>query len=567
MKITKIEINDFRSFTSSNVISLDNDGKNLFLFGENGSGKSSFCKALNLFFDATDKRRLKSLTQINFRKPVFAEDKITSNGSIKIHFSKDIFCLDENGFSPSNAIPYLTDIRRCKGFLEYKNLIPIYLYSNKEKNNLFRLFVEGPFSTLRNPRSNKLISTEWNNRGKIKLTADFYKGISELSDKLVGSMNEILNYFDPTLKIAFKSRKTWTTGELYLEVFINGKKLTNYGNFFNEAKLVALSISIYLAIILKQGKENESLKQKILVLDDIFIGMDLSNRIPLLKIVNNVFNDYQIFMTTFDESWYRMAEFYLEKSKWKFIKAYSDSENPMIPKSFLFDSQVEDYLEKAKFYFKRFDYPACANYQRKVIEKRLKEILPYHLLHTPDKDGRIRENNKLNTNFNNFISYLKSSKLNIESFLDFKLYAKTILNPLSHDNSSSLVYKKEVEGVFDIIEYFNLINIKTLKEVKNHQIQVLKLSVKNNENIWFQYKFQLLDNLMRIELEGELGYPPCRVILTDIKHGDSDWEKVSDEDPEYLNKKYTEICKKNKIEIGNYESEYRTNKNVPISEI
>ena len=125
-----------------------------------------------------------------------------------------------------------------------QNLIPIYL-TDKKKNNLFRLFVEGPFATLRNPLTKKLISTEWNNRKSIKLTPDFYKGVFSLADELVNSINIFLKYFDPNLKITFKSRKTWTTGEIYVEVFIKEKKIKNYNDYFNEAKLVALSISIY----------------------------------------------------------------------------------------------------------------------------------------------------------------------------------------------------------------------------------------------------------------------------------------------------------------------------------
>lgn len=565
MKITKIEINNFRSFTSSNIISLDSDGKNLFLYGENGSGKSSFCRALNFFFNATDKRRLKHLIQINFKKPPFVNGVINSNSSIKIHFSKNIYSLDENGYFPSNAEDYLSDLRRTKGFLEYKNLIPIYLYSNKEKNNLFRLFIEGPFSTLRNPRTNKLISTEWNSRKSTKLTTDFYKGISELSDDLVESINEILSYFDSTLNIDFKSRKTWTTGELYIEVYVNDKKLTNYGEFFNEAKLVALSISIYLAIILKQGNEDESKKQKILILDDIFIGMDLGNRIPLLKIIKEVFRNYQVFITTFDENWYKMAEFYLEKSDWKFIKLYSNNENPQIPKSFLIDSKDENYLEKAKFHFNRFDYPACANYQRKVIERRLKEILPHHLLHTANSDGTIRENTKLNTNFENFLEYLKLSKLDNKLFLDFKLYAKTILNPLSHDNSSSPIYKNEVEKVFEIIDSFDSVKSQILKEVTSDKKQVLKLSIKDNLEVWHQYKFELVDNLKRIMVKDNIGYPPCRVIPITIKSGDSDWKELINESEDYLDKKYVNLCKKHKSEIGDYTKEYRSNKNISIN--
>lgn len=564
MKITKIEINEFRSFLELNSISLENKGKNLFLYGENGSGKSSFCRALNLFFDATDKRRLKHLTDINFSKSPFENGENTQGSFIKIYFPNDEYTLDVNGFKKPNSETTLSDIRRTKGFLEYKNLLPIYLYSNKEKNNLFRLFVEGPFSTLRNPKTKKLISTEWNNRKKTKLAIDFYKGIAELSFELVDSINHILSYFDKNLRINFKFRKTWTTGELYIEVFINNKKLNNYGDYFNEAKLVALAISIYLAIILRQGKENSNDKVKLLILDDIFIGMDLGNRLPLLKIISEVFNEYQVFITTFDENWYNMAEFYLEKSNWKFIKAYSDISTPITPKTVLVDSEKENYLFKADFYYKRFDYPACANYQRKYFERKLKNILPYNLLYSAQQDGSIKENDKLNTNFENFVEYLKSAKLDVRPFADFKLYTRIVLNPLSHDNSSSPIYKKEVEEVFKLISEIKKIEVNTLKEVKNNKASILKLSIKDNNEIWFQYKLQLVDNLKRIKLDNNIGFPPCRIILISSKEGDSEWQEIENDKMTNLEEKYIELCKKHKSEIGEYTIEYRNKKNISI---
>lgn len=567
MKITEIEINDFRSFLGLNTISLDKKGKNLFLYGENGSGKSSFCRALNLFFDATDKRRLKHLTNINFGNSPFEKGTNNTNGFIKMNFPNTNFTLDKNGFKQPNAETELSDIRRTKGFLEYKNLLPIYLYSNKEKNNLFRLFIEGPYSTLRNPRTNKLISTEWNNRKTNKPTTDFYKGVFEISNQLVNSINRILEYFDPSLNIAFKSRKTWTTGVLYLEVFINGEKLKNYGDFFNEAKLVALSISIYLAIILRQGEGNSNDKVKLLILDDIFIGMDLGNRLPLLKIVSEVFSEYQVFITTFDENWYNMAEFYLEKSNWKFIKAYSDISNPIIPKSILIDSEKEDYLFKANFYYKRFDYPACANYQRKYFERKLKNILPFNLLYSKQPDGSIKENDKLNTNFENFIDYLKSSKLDITPFADFKLYTRIVLNPLSHDNSSSPIYKKEVEEVFNLISEIEKIEVKTLKQVKDNEVSILKLSIQDNNNVWFQYKLQLVDNLRRIKQGENIGFPPCRVITIASKEGNSEWTEINNDKINSLEKKYNELCEKHNSEVGDYTKEYKNKRNVAIYDI
>lgn len=52
MKITNIEIKNFKAFPKSYQIDLYNAGKNLIVYGENGSGKSSLYLALKYFFES-----------------------------------------------------------------------------------------------------------------------------------------------------------------------------------------------------------------------------------------------------------------------------------------------------------------------------------------------------------------------------------------------------------------------------------------------------------------------------------------------------------------------------------
>ena len=51
MKITKIDIKNFRVFRGTHQIDLGKIGKNLLLYGENGSGKSSLYLALKSFLE------------------------------------------------------------------------------------------------------------------------------------------------------------------------------------------------------------------------------------------------------------------------------------------------------------------------------------------------------------------------------------------------------------------------------------------------------------------------------------------------------------------------------------
>ena len=51
MKIKKVEIRDYKAFYGLNEFNVE--GKNLFIYGENGSGKSSFYFALKDFFQSS----------------------------------------------------------------------------------------------------------------------------------------------------------------------------------------------------------------------------------------------------------------------------------------------------------------------------------------------------------------------------------------------------------------------------------------------------------------------------------------------------------------------------------
>lgn len=51
-RITRLEISNFRAFFDSYTVEL-NKGENLLIYGENGSGKSSFYKSLSNFFSSS----------------------------------------------------------------------------------------------------------------------------------------------------------------------------------------------------------------------------------------------------------------------------------------------------------------------------------------------------------------------------------------------------------------------------------------------------------------------------------------------------------------------------------
>ncbi len=82
MKITKIEIKNFRAFYGRPYqINLHRAGKNLLIYGENGSGKSSLYLALECFLESSEDDSY----QFKNYQNIFIADA----GYIKLHLRAD----------------------------------------------------------------------------------------------------------------------------------------------------------------------------------------------------------------------------------------------------------------------------------------------------------------------------------------------------------------------------------------------------------------------------------------------------------------------------------------------
>ena len=104
--------------------------------------------------------------------------------------------------------------------------------------------------------------------------------------------------------------------ELILSVRQRGTLLPNHHNFLNEARLSAIGLVLYLAGLLISVPA-ASAHPKLLVLDDVLVGLDMANRLPALNILEQYFSDWQIILLTFDRAWYEMIQVEIENRKWQ----------------------------------------------------------------------------------------------------------------------------------------------------------------------------------------------------------------------------------------------------------
>ncbi|NLD48114.1 MAG: hypothetical protein GX660_13130 [Clostridiaceae bacterium] len=391
MKLKEIEIINYKALYGLHKINLTNKGKNLMLYGENGSGKSSVCKALKTFFQS-------SVSEIDILKDenVFLAPADRGNGFIKLTFGNQgearnnrHFTLDATNKRLNEQ--FISEANKIKGFLDYKQLLRTH-FINGDQVNVFELLVEDLLTDAINPITTNPIKTDWadlqerikenRNTRKYKdiidanLLSNFNTGLNQLLTEIETKANEIIDLFKYNVKIHFKfnnitigSGKGCANKNIFLQIdFFNQPRLPKHHHFLNEARLTAISIAIYLGSVLNSISGTQ---YKILVLDDIFIGLDTSNRIHFLEVLSTKFSDYQIIMTTYDKYWYEVVKQTMGEGNWHYAEMYVKEEHqngfeiPIINEM--------DFIAQAEYYLnQKADLKASAVYIRSAFEQMLK---------------------------------------------------------------------------------------------------------------------------------------------------------------------------------------------------
>ncbi len=472
MKITDIEIKNFRAFPQTYRINLHNAGKNLLVYGENGSGKSSLYLALKYLLESSEPKNSKDNRNQAFEthQNIFAEDP----GHIKLRFLSEAK-REENIYEWSGNSKEITDeliseTAKAKGFLDYKVLLEThYLHRENDIVNLFDLLVEVLLANTINPSTDRPLTADWNaiqppfpRKGAKHQIADLERQIvnfnRELTNRLAElspKVSEILNKFGYKVALAFDFKgvtynqdwKTLGNREILLKVEFFDTDIPSHHRFLNEAKLAAIAIAIYLSSILCLPEPERGMK--ILALDDVLIGLDMSNRFPVLDILENYFKDYQIFLMTYDKAWYEIAKQRLGEKNWKYTefyyKATDEYEIPVC-------KEDSPYLKKAKEHLDENDYKACAIYVRTAFEAAIKKYCE-----KKDLAVKYRENPK-DLKSEDFWVPIKTEKndagtllLNVKVVDKIESTRKFTLNELSHVSVAN-IYRKELEEAIAAVE-------------------------------------------------------------------------------------------------------------------
>ena len=469
MRITNIEIKNFRAFRGTYHIGLNKSGKNLLVYGENGSGKSSLYLALKYFLESGVDEDDKD-TDFENHQNIFLQDP----GHIKLSLRADQWSR-ENTYEWSQRIigetndELITEASKVKGFLDYKALLEThYLHRENDTVNLFDLLVEVLLANTINPVRERSLAEDWSaiqppfprRNAKTQITA-LERQIGVFNDELTNRLaelrpkvSEILRRFGykVTLDLDFqgvtynRDEKMLDNREIFLKVEFFDTDIPSHHRFLNEAKLSAIAIAIYLSSVLLQPESD----LKILALDDVLIGLDMSNRLPVLNILKDYFPDHQIFLTTYDKAWYEIAKQRTDQKDWEYAEFYfGQTDEYEIP------VYVENkaYLDKAREYLDANDYKACAVYLRTAFEAIIKRFCDKRNLRV-----RYYENSKRLTSEDFWDPIKTGTKRDGTPFLEdiliteIELYRSLILNPLNHFTIINTP-KREIEDAIEAVEW------------------------------------------------------------------------------------------------------------------
>lgn len=143
-KIVKISLKNFKAYLTDHGVELPN-GENLLIYGENGSGKSSFVKAIMHYIQSSVDTQLQFQCNINqadeegYIKLTFADyDELAKKIKNETCMS---YTLCSNHVNSDNSVSFIKDASLTTGFLDYLSLLQVFLIGN-DKIKFFDFLIQ-----------------------------------------------------------------------------------------------------------------------------------------------------------------------------------------------------------------------------------------------------------------------------------------------------------------------------------------------------------------------------------------------------------------------------------------
>lgn len=504
VRIGRLTLTDFRAFPGHTPTAFDLDGKNLLVYGENGAGKSSLFHALSGFFS------FKPIRHLREHKNVFSGLPDT-NCKVEVIFVNDprptVWTVDQHptNFDRSKPIanwldyyfggadPRIADAALRHACLDYRALLDTNYKQGSGPLNLFEIAVEhllrdypvtvagGTSSTVgelwakvlsSQPRAHTSTAITRINQACVEFNTAF-RGAFPALIPLVNELMQLLGWWDVALKGFNTPGLTYNNARLRQNRAIEGQTLSpelSFRNhplqtpqiFLNEARLSALGLAIYLAGRLACTPTAKTTALKLLVLDDVLIGLDHSNRLPVLDVLQTKFADWQIVLLTHDRTWFELTQSHVDEDAWNFVEVYEGDSNAQAPCPIVRKAgnrPTKNLLAKAKELLTTPYLEAAANYTRQGFELAIRGACEAKGIDMPYRVYPKGHKKPLESQA--FVEKLKLWKASDqqkqiawdEALKKLETMKNVVMNPYSHPSAPNIP-KQEIQQAIDAVETF-----------------------------------------------------------------------------------------------------------------
>lgn len=551
--INRIHICGFKAFP--NDFELQLEGKNLLMYGENGSGKSSIYYALHCmfqaplkpdagkkYFDPASEQHLKNLNNLD------ADSKIWIDFDGRHPF---IYNIDKEGYQFTllgGKHPLPAQINGC--FVNHQFVFHFFNFRNSQRINLFPVFIKDilPFckddntglhigemydeitaSIIKKGRHihpDYISNIEYFNKAVKKVVEDINIYASDRYnesfkdeddnelvirlrydsnfDKPEDDTNEYWLKYDNIIELVkengeIKERKS--SYKKLNEPFI-GLEISEKMPDGNLRKIVkphtyfneAKLTAIALSVRFALLNIEKPADGRFLALDDMLISLDMSNRAKVVNFLLKISDKYKIYLFTHDKMFFEYFKHKTKKNQdaWVYKEIYMDyDKTPYIRNS-------EDYLGQAEHYIKQHEYEIAGNFLRKEAEAFCKDFLPKKKQLTGDFAHL--DLNGLIMNCKDYAA--ESGVIDISIFNELDEHRKFILNPSSHDSYDVAKYGHEVKRCLQTLRKLREIIIRPFLKFGSQ----VEFTLKTPEPRISEYKFilTLCDDFRIIIMPGEV---------------------------------------------------------------
>lgn len=511
MKIKTLSLTDFRAFPGPAPATFELDGKNLLVYGENGSGKSSLFRALSGFFAyGPPPPRLRELKNSfsgqslgNMAVTVTLNNSYTTAWRMQLvrevtPYPGLVFAgpsLRESHPAQRLTEAGMVEVEQAAKFsacLDYRTLLGTNFKHGNNAVNLFEPMVSELLAGFVDLASNKTILELWRAverslppRNTTTYVAAAFTACQRFNDAvsralalLLPDAQAILKCLCPDgLELAalpfggvfynggkLARDKAHIGKNVGLEIAYRGLPIDRPQHYLNEARQSAIGLALYLGARLACAPQTTA-HLKLLVLDDVLVGLDHSNRLPVLNVLVDRFPDWQVILLTHDKAWFDLARQRLPSGDWTCCEIYEGDPAASAPMPIVRKTEnrlAKALLEKAQALLLQGYTEAAANYVRQAFETGVRAACELKSIKLPYKqDVRAHKAQDLLNGLKKWPGTTTVLKTDWDAALSrLELMKDVVMNPYSHTSAPNIPRQEVVDAVDAVEKFLELVRKK-----------------------------------------------------------------------------------------------------------